>query len=94
LQLGRDCFRSNKNGRLQNLDCVLNEGIYYDAYTFNSTAGQQNYITLNSTQFNAYLILFHPAGEVAQDDNGGGTKAGIPENSEFSFFQQPELKLS
>jgi subtilisin-like proprotein convertase family protein len=77
------------NGTLQNGDCLLPaDGSYYDAYTFTGTAGQQIYITLNSTQFNAYLYLVQgafPGGTtVMQNDNGGGgTNARIPPTSGF-----------
>jgi hypothetical protein len=80
------------NGTLQSGDCTYTDSSYYDAYTFNGTAGQQIYITLNSTQFNAYLLFYqssYPGGTlIAQDnDGGGGTNARIPATS--GFFTLP-----
>ena len=76
------------NGSLQNGDCLYIDGSLYDAYTFNGTADQQIYITLNSTQFNAYLFLFqgsYPGGTLLVQDNngGGGTNARIPASAGF-----------
>jgi len=76
------------NGSLQSGDCTYTDGSYYDAYTFNGTSGQQIYITLNSTQFNAYLLLYqgaYPGGtfRVGDDNGGGGTNARIPASSGY-----------
>lgn len=77
------------NGTLQSGDCVLpSDGSYYDAFTFNGTAGQQIYISMSSIQFNTYLFLVqgaYPGGTViAQDENGGGgTNSRIPASSGF-----------
>ena len=76
------------NGNLQNGDCLYTDNSYYDAYTFSGTAGQQIAISMNSTQFNAYLFLVqgnYPGGTiVAQDNNGGGgNNARIPATSGF-----------
>lgn len=77
------------NGSLQSTDCVLSgNGSYYDAFTFNGTAGQQIYIAMTSTGFNTYLYLIqgnYPGGTVInQDDNGGGgTNSRIPATSGF-----------
>jgi hypothetical protein len=81
-------FGQNVNGNLQNGDCVYTDGSFYDAYTFNGTAGQKIYITLNSTQFNAYLLFYqgsYPGGALLTQDNngGGGTNARIPATSGF-----------
>ena len=76
------------SGNLQSGDCLFTDNSYYDAYTFSGTAGQQIAISMNSTQFNAYLFLYqgnYPGGSVvAQDNNGGGgTNARIPATSGF-----------
>lgn len=85
-------LRQTVQGNLQNGDCFYTDGSLYDAYTFNGTAGQQIYITLNSTQFNAYLFLFqgsYPSGNLLaqNNDGGGGTNARIPATS--GFFTLP-----
>ncbi len=76
------------NGNLQSGDCLYTDNSLYDAYTFSAAAGQQVYMTLNSTQFNAYLLLYqgsYPGGTLLtqNDDGGGGTNARIPATSGF-----------
>jgi len=80
------------NGTLQNGDCQRPDTSFYDAYTFNGTTGQQIFITLNSSQFNAFLFLFqgsYPGGTLRASDNngGGGLNARIPATS--GFFTLP-----
>jgi hypothetical protein len=80
------------NGSLQSGDCIYNDGSFYDAYTFNGTAGQEISIAMNSSQFNAYLLLFqgnYPGGALLFQDNdgGGGTNARIPATA--GFFTLP-----
>jgi hypothetical protein len=67
------------NGSLSTTDCTLNDGSFYDVYTFNGTAGQQIAIQMNAS-FDSFLFLVGPDGdELARDDNGsGGTNARIP----------------
>ncbi|NJO41469.1 MAG: trypsin-like serine protease [Cyanobacteria bacterium CRU_2_1] len=52
---------------------------YFDAYTFEGTAGQQVVIQMSSSEFNPYLILLSPGGDnLAQDDDSaGGTSSRI-----------------
>ncbi|MBE9179178.1 trypsin-like peptidase domain-containing protein [Oculatella sp. LEGE 06141] len=46
---------------------------YFNAYSFDGTAGQQVIIEMNSSEFDSYLILLAPDGtDLAQDDDGGG----------------------
>lgn len=76
------------NGTLQSGDCLFSDNSYIDAYTFTATSGQQIYITMNSSQFNAYLFLYqgnYPGGTLLAQDNdgGGGTNARIPAGSGF-----------
>ncbi len=81
-------FGQSVNGNLQSGDCLYSDNSFYDAYTFNGTAGQQIYVALNSTQFNAYLLLYqgnYPGGTLLIEDNNGngGTNARIPATSGF-----------
>ncbi|MDX2033321.1 MAG: zinc-dependent metalloprotease family protein [Blastocatellia bacterium] len=71
------------SGSLGAGDCVLNDGSYVDLYSFSGTTGQQISISHSSAQFDAYLLLAGPDGNViAQDDNGGGgANARIPAGS-------------
>jgi len=79
-------------GRLLPGDCtaLFGNGSFKDFYTFNGTAGQQVAISLNSTDFDAYLALGLPDGTFnTQDDNGGGgTNARIPAGS--GLFTLPQ----
>ncbi len=85
-------FGQTINGSLQSGDCIYTDGSNYDAYIFTGTAGQQVYMTLNSVQFDAYLLLYQgsfPGGSLLTQDNngGGGTNARIPATS--GFFTLP-----
>ena len=70
------------SGTLSNTDCQLDDGSYFDEYTFNATAGQQVAISMTAS-FNTYLILLYPDNNTnLQDDNGGGgTNSRIPANA-------------
>ncbi|MDQ3133216.1 MAG: PPC domain-containing protein, partial [Acidobacteriota bacterium] len=73
-------------GTLSTSDCQ-EEGFHYDTYTFFASVGQQVAINL-SGDFDAYLLLVGPNGEVlAEDDNGGGgTNARIPQGTGFGYL--------
>ncbi|MGH9941632.1 MAG: pre-peptidase C-terminal domain-containing protein [Pyrinomonadaceae bacterium] len=73
------------NGALTASDCVLPDGSHYDLYTFSATAGQQVAISM-SGNFDTYLALVAPDGEVLAEDNngGGGTNARIPQSTGFA----------
>jgi Calx-beta domain/Putative binding domain, N-terminal/Bacterial pre-peptidase C-terminal domain len=77
------------NGDLSNTDCTLNDGSFFDAYSFTASANQQVSITLTGS-FDTYLILLAPDGtDIAEDDNGGGgTTARIPAGSGFAVLPQ------
>ncbi len=77
-------------GTLSTSDCFdSTTGRNYDAYTFSGTAGQQIAISQSSTDFDTYLYLLNPSGQIiAQDDDGGGgTNSRIPATS--GFFTLP-----
>jgi hypothetical protein len=59
-------FGQTINGFLSDLDCS-DSSIFYDQYTFNGTAGQQIRISMNSAQFDTYLKLLNPSGQVIAD---------------------------
>jgi len=52
---------------------------FYDAWTFQATAGQTVQITMTSTAFNTFLFLFNPNGDFEYNDDylGGGTNSRI-----------------
>ncbi|MEO1124642.1 MAG: PPC domain-containing protein [Cyanobacteria bacterium J06639_16] len=60
----------NEQGSLERGDDVLSDGSLYDAYTFSGQAGQQVTITLESQEFDTYLILVDSDGNsIAQNDD-------------------------
>jgi hypothetical protein len=74
------------SGSLSGSDCALDDGSYYDVYTFSGTAGQRVAVSMapsRSTPFDTYLFLIGPDGdELARDDNGGGgTNSRVPANT-------------
>ncbi|GAB4379324.1 MAG: hypothetical protein Kow00121_33250 [Elainellaceae cyanobacterium] len=72
LTLGEDPVEVE--GKLDEESNVLpSDNSFYNAYTFEGTAGQQITVELNSNEFNSYLILLTPEGEnFAQDDDSAG----------------------
>jgi hypothetical protein len=72
------------NNSLDTGDCQ-SRGKLTDKYTFTGAAGQQIFISLTSSAFDAYLYLLSPSGSIiAEDDDGGGsTNARIPAGSGF-----------
>lgn len=59
-------------GELTEDDSVNDDGERADAYAFTATAGQRVEITLNSSDFDAYLELFGPDGaSLGEDDDSG-----------------------
>jgi hypothetical protein len=75
------------SGQLSSTDCKLSDGSSVDVYTLAGTAGQKISLSLTSSAFDAFLLLYDPAGsKIAQDDNsGGGTQARIPASGYFSL---------
>lgn len=71
------------NASLEVGDRVLDDGSYYDLFTFDGSAGQHVRITLRSDDFDAYLALgmADDDGNVdytfSDDDSGGGTDARV-----------------
>lgn len=62
------------NGKLNNESSVLpSDNSYFDAYTFEGTAGERVTVQMSSEEFNPYLILLSPGGDnIAQDDDSAG----------------------
>ncbi|HEY3172070.1 MAG TPA: PPC domain-containing protein [Thermoanaerobaculia bacterium] len=78
--LGIGC-NTTVNGDLTSDDCRLPvDQSFYDAWTFQATAGQTVQITMQSTTFDTFLFLLDPSGiEVEDNDDypGGGTNSRI-----------------
>jgi hypothetical protein len=67
---------------LETSDPKLDDNSYYDRYTYNGRRGEQITVTLESSSFDAFLLLFIQGASGAQkltddDDSGGGTNAQI-----------------
>lgn len=69
-------------GSLTATDCVFGDGTSVDLYRFTLTTPRTVTITLRSTQFDAYLVLFTSTftGITEDDDSAGGTDAQIVRN--------------
>ncbi|MGJ3254246.1 MAG: hypothetical protein ACFE0J_24400 [Elainellaceae cyanobacterium] len=61
----------NTDGVLESGDSVIyQDGSLYDEYPFEGVTGQQVFIVLESTEFDPYLILISPLGDIlAQNDD-------------------------
>ncbi len=70
-------------GKLETVDCRLSDGSFVDFYSFTAVANQQIAVTLNSTEFDAYLALLDSSGNLIRedDDGGGGSNSRIPASS-------------
>jgi pre-peptidase/trypsin-like peptidase/all-beta uncharacterized protein len=73
------------NGTLSTSDCPLDDGSFYDVYSFSATAGTQVSISMQSSAFDTFLFLNNPDGSnlTTDDDGGGGTNSRIPPGSGF-----------
>ena len=60
-----------EQGALASGDRQLESGEFFDEYTFMGRAGQRVVLTLQSTEFDTYLILIAPSGENTQNDDDG-----------------------
>lgn len=77
-------------GRLEDGDEVLGSGEYMDSYEIVALPGQMVMISLESEDFDAYLVLQSPSGEVFEDDDGlgEGTDSLLEfEASEFGTYE-------
>lgn len=89
---GATTLRPNQsvNGSLAGSDPTLDDGQHYDLYTFNGTSGQNVQIDLTSSQFDTFLVLITPSGELIEDDDGisGSTNSRIagtlPESGSYT----------
>ncbi|WP_017304796.1 PPC domain-containing protein [Spirulina subsalsa] len=57
----------NEQGRIEESDAKLEDGSFYDLYTFPGEAGQRVRIRLESEDFDPYLVLFNTQGEKLAD---------------------------
>ncbi|MBN8553702.1 MAG: PPC domain-containing protein [Caulobacterales bacterium] len=70
------------DGTLQDRDGIAAEGMTYDGYAFDGTAGQRLRVTMSSTEFDTFLLVgLHGEGGLAaiaeNDDAGGNTDSAI-----------------
>ena len=74
------------SGELNNSDSVLDDGSFYDLYSYRARAGEKVQITLRSGDFDAYFAIGQMKGgkftaAESDDDSAGGTDAKI----DFTF---------
>lgn len=73
----------SEEGVLENGDMVLpSDNSLYDQFTFEGKAGQTVTIKLFSTEFQPYLAVISPEGEVLGENHSAG---GDPQNSELEL---------
>ncbi|MGP1383496.1 MAG: CHAT domain-containing protein [Thainema sp.] len=79
-------------GELNQNSQVLNDGSYYNAYTFEGVTGETVIIEMSSHAFDTYLILLDSGGNliVENDDGGGSTNSRIvltlPSNGAYRIY--------
>jgi hypothetical protein len=59
----------NATGALTTTDCTLDDGSFFDVFTFNGTAGQQVSVQMNSSAFNPFLFLVGPDDDLLFGDD-------------------------
>jgi len=66
------------SGTLSSSDATLDDGSYYQDWSFTGQSGENVTITLRSSDFDAYLMLIG-GGEIigSDDDSGGGTDSSV-----------------
>lgn len=62
------------NGSLGQSDTHLQSGEFADFYAFQGRAGTTVNFAVNSEAFDTYLIVVAPSGQVAENDDSGGTR--------------------
>jgi hypothetical protein len=77
-----------EEGALQQGDRRLANDEYYDTFTFYGEAGERILIELSSVEFDTYLMLSFPGGEIIQNDDAGDTqhsfiRAALPEEGTY-----------
>lgn len=72
----------NASGSLTGSDCTLGDGSYVDLYSFRVSGSRSVTITLRSSQFDSFLVLFSSSGTVvdSDDDGAGGLDSRITMN--------------
>jgi tetratricopeptide (TPR) repeat protein len=66
-------------GQLDENSATLSDGSYFNVHTFEGNAGTQIQIDLASNEFDTYLLLIGPDGQVIaqDDDSNGGTNSRV-----------------
>jgi S1-C subfamily serine protease len=67
------------SGRLTTSDYQITDGSYADGYVYQGRAGEQITVTMQSSDFDAYVVVDDPTGPLRQtdDDSGGGTDSQL-----------------
>lgn len=58
-------------GTLASGDATLDEGEFVDAYRFEAQVGQRFVVTMTSDDFDTYLVLHSPTGQITENDDAG-----------------------
>jgi hypothetical protein len=85
---------SSVQGRLSSPDPTLDNGSYFDLYTYAGRRGERLTIDMRSTEFDAYLVIGTRGGRhgvgtaLSRDDDGGGNRNAriiftLPSDGEF-----------
>lgn len=65
-------------GTLESGDLTASDGSWYDTYPLSGAVGDRYVLRLESNDFDAYLTVVAPDGDViSDDDTGGGTDAQV-----------------
>ena len=74
----------NFRGQLATGDESLSSGEYFDTYEFEAAAGDQLEITMQSTDFDSYVILVPPSGENAENDDAENGASWLHSRLDYS----------
>lgn len=81
-----------EEGALEDGDSVLeSDGSLYDVYTFEGETGQSVTVNLSSSEFDTYLLVIDPAGQLldqnddaAQDDMNSSVTVTLPSDGTYT----------
>ena len=77
------------SGRLTTSDYQITDGSYADGYVYQGRAGEQITVTMQSSDFDAYVVVDDPTGPLREtdDDGAGGTDSQLtvtlPHNGQY-----------
>jgi predicted Zn finger-like uncharacterized protein len=89
--VGTNANIRKEHGSLASTDSTLQAGEFYDAYTLDGQRGQRVSISQWSNDFDTFLILELPSGEVYTNDDAGGSgfsaiRVALPETGAYRIL--------